>query len=70
MPFTKSLGSVLFICFYSFAVIGTHLWGGMVDDKVNDTFPADIPQDYILNNFNDMMSGMITLFELLIVNNW
>ena len=70
LPFTYSLGSVLFICFYSFAVIGTHLWGGLINDNIKDELGADIPEDYVLNNFNDMMSGMITLFELLIVNNW
>ena len=29
-----------------------------------------IPQDYVYNNFNDMFSGFVTLFELMIVNNW
>ena len=26
--------------------------------------------DYIYNNFNDFLSGFVTLFEILIQNNW
>lgn len=29
-----------------------------------------IPDTYVLNNFNDLGAGMITLFELMVVNNW
>ena len=29
-----------------------------------------IPDIYVLNNFNDLASGFVTLFELMVVNNW
>lgn len=74
LPFCYSLGSVLFILFYTFAVFGMHLWGGQINYKTVLPNEADdginVTKDYVLNNFNDMASGMITLFELLIVNNW
>lgn len=28
------------------------------------------PDQYALNNFNDMISSYVTLFELMVVNNW
>ena len=34
---------------------------------IND---QSIPDIYIYNNFNDLMSGFVTLFELMVVNNW
>jgi len=56
---------LIFICF---SIAGTHLWGGKIHN--NTIYPASVPALYYYNNFNDVASGMVTLFELLIVNNW
>jgi two pore calcium channel protein len=69
IPFCYTLSSILFILFYLFGIVGMHLWGGLITKHIN--LPPDVaPRDYFMNNFNDLASGMITLFELLIVNNW
>eukprot|EP00501_MAST-03F_sp_TOSAG23-6_P000298 GSMAST32.ASY1.ANO1.305.1 assembled CDS len=34
------------------------------------TFVSLEPDAYYPNNFNDFASGLVTLFELLVVNNW
>ena len=68
LPFCAGLGSVLFIIFLVFSIIGNHLWGGLLHS--NTVFPPEVPELYYYNNFNDIASGMVTLFELLIVNNW
>ena len=73
LPFCYQLGSVIFILFYCFSSMGMHIWGGKIHDGLRDELEHKLKlpnPDYVLNNFNDMMSGMITLFELLIVNNW
>ena len=70
----KPLGNVagiLFVIYYIFAQIGIYLFGG------HNTFgnvavgndPA-VPEFYNLMNFNDFISSFITLFALMIVNNW
>ena len=35
-----------------------------------ETGNDDIPSLYYLNNFNDLLSSYLTLFSLLVVNNW
>lgn len=51
--------------------IGNHIFGGHLNEsqrhKLEDT---KLPGDYIYNNFNDAQSGIILLFELIVVNNW
>ena len=68
MPFSYGLFSVLLIIFFCFSILGNHLWGGLIHTNTN--IPDGVPPLYIYNNYNDIGSGMITLFELLIVNNW
>lgn len=39
--------------------------------ELESSFVANgLPAEYILNNFNDFGMGMITCWDLLIVNNW
>jgi len=61
---------------YIFSVIGTLLFGGVInqdpesptyDAVKNSLFGAN---SYYPNNFNDLPSGMVCLFEILVVNNW
>lgn len=57
--------------YYIFSVIGMELFGGKVnEDLTDDLVNAGVPAIYIYNSFNDFGSGLVTLFELMIVNNW
>merc|ERR1712194_407815 len=67
---------VLLCVMYTFAVLGTQLFGGLINLDPSSPSAAllntsDYGQaGYYANNFNDMPSAMTTLFELLVVNNW
>lgn len=65
------LTGVLMTIFYVFALIGMLFFGGKVRKNlpaiVNDT---SIPHTYHLDNFNDLISSLVTLFTLMVVNNW
>ena len=49
-----------------FVYLGTALWGGLI--TVGQT--PGITPFYDLNNFNSYSSGMLTIFNLLIGNDW
>ena len=76
IPLSSHVLLVLFCVLYFFAALGMFLYGGMFTrDPSNplsylllDTDFSD--NDYWANNFNDMISGMNVLFNLLVVNNW
>jgi two pore calcium channel protein len=61
---------------YFFAALGMCLYGGFItrnpDDSKSYLLLGTIFADsaYWANNFNDMLSGMNVLFNLLVVNNW
>jgi hypothetical protein len=76
LPDALRLLKVLFVVLYSFSSLGTQLFGGLINKDghraelallANTSFAAD---DYFANNYNDLASGIVTTFELLIVNNW
>ncbi|KAF0694644.1 Aste57867_14483 [Aphanomyces stellatus] len=74
VPMGKNLLLVMFCNMNVFALVGHHLFGGLISPGVlgtaafaNSTFAAS---GYAANNFNDVPSAMVTLFELLVVNNW
>ena len=65
--------SVLMIIYYIFALIGMFLFGGMVKKNLDYPFvegPYTVPSVFHLCNFNDFISSMVTLFTLMVVNNW
>jgi hypothetical protein len=66
-----SLICVLFALYYLYALAGMALFGGDIkrDSKeiINDDSTPDL---YVLLNFNDFASGFVTLFVLMVVNNW
>mmetsp|Transcript_13705 Transcript_13705/g.23372 ORF Transcript_13705/g.23372 Transcript_13705/m.23372 type:complete len:337 (-) Transcript_13705:187-1197(-) len=70
MPLLNLLG-VLLIIYYFFALLGMFMFGGRIrkgmPEIVND---PGIPDNYYLDNFNDLLSSLITLFTLMVVNNW
>lgn len=66
-----SLLLVQFTIFYVFGLVGVYWFGGRVASTTM-VIQADTEysNDYYLNNFNDLGNGFITLFALMVVNNW
>ncbi|KAL3509378.1 hypothetical protein ACH5RR_028779 [Cinchona calisaya] len=67
MPYLGAIFCVM--CIY--CSIGLQVFGGIVNagnPKLEGTDLAD--NDYLLFNFNDYPSGMVTLFNLLVMGNW
>uniref|UniRef100_A0A3B3TPN4 Voltage-dependent calcium channel protein TPC1 n=1 Tax=Poecilia latipinna TaxID=48699 RepID=A0A3B3TPN4_9TELE len=85
-PRMASLGLTLLIFYYSFAIVGMEFFADVVFPnccntstvadsyrQINKTFGNKTVLDegyYYLNNFNDILSSFVTLFELTVVNNW
>lgn len=67
---------VVLIVYYFFAIIAMELFGGyeLRDCCRNSSIEAYYQEGsglfYYLNNFNDLASSYVTLFELMVVNNW
>jgi two pore calcium channel protein len=76
LPAAVGVIMLLFFLMYWFAALGMILYGGLITrDPSNPLSYAILNNDfsdneYWANNFNDMMSGMNVLFNLLVVNNW
>mmetsp|Transcript_36993 Transcript_36993/g.41654 ORF Transcript_36993/g.41654 Transcript_36993/m.41654 type:complete len:840 (-) Transcript_36993:136-2655(-) len=77
LPAASNVFMILLFIVYFFASIGVFLYGGLITrDPANPLsfilLEADdfVGNNYWANNFNDMMSGMNVLFNLLVVNNW
>lgn len=65
------LSGVLFTIYYFFALLGMFLFGGLVQkDLPVIQQDSSIPDTYHLDNFNDLISSLVTLFTLMVVNNW
>lgn len=67
----SGLLTIVLALMYMFAIIGQLLFGG----KVKRDTPAVVnntstPADFVLMNFNDILSSFMTQFALVIVNNW
>ncbi|MCJ8748920.1 hypothetical protein PDJAM_G00170210 [Pangasius djambal] len=85
-PRMASLGLTLIIFYYSFAIVGMEFFADVVyPNCCNTSTVADAYRQinvtvgnhtllqegyYYLNNFNDILSSFVTLFELTVVNNW
>jgi two pore calcium channel protein len=76
LPSVKRIFLLLFSLMYTFAIIGVHLYGGLITRdpdnpvamRLQDTNFAD--NDYWANSFNDVPSALNVLFNLLVINNW
>ena len=60
----------LYTVFFIFSIIGQMLYGGIITTKSAQVNNVLIPQLYYLMNFNDFPASMVTLFHIMIVNNW
>ncbi|KAM4576814.1 two pore channel protein 1 isoform 1-T1 [Odontesthes bonariensis] len=85
-PRMASLGLTLIIFYYSFAIVGMEFFADVIYPNccntstvadsyrlINDTSGnKTVLEDgyYYLNNFNNILSSFVTLFELTVVNNW
>lgn len=65
------LTGVLTTIYYVFALMGMFMFGGKIRKGLRevDENPS-IPDNYYLDNFNDLLSSFVTLFTLMVVNNW
>ncbi|CAE7869953.1 TPC1 [Symbiodinium microadriaticum] len=71
LPLYSRLGMVLLSTFYIFATIGEPLFGGRLykgNPRLQNSFFA--ASHYWALNFNDILSGFVTLFSIMMVNNW
>ena len=48
----------------------TFFGGEITEDSAMILADSSIPDNYFLMNFNDLMSSIVTLFALVVVNNW
>ncbi|XP_042518900.1 two pore calcium channel protein 1A isoform X2 [Macadamia integrifolia] len=67
MPYLGTIFCVL--CIY--CSLGLQIFGGIVNSGNTNLEGTDLYEnDYLLFNFNDYPNGMVTLFNLLVMNNW
>jgi len=75
-----SAGIVFLICYYAFSIVGMELFAqyDLTNCCKNSSVEAYFYHEmgspkngyYYLNNFENLMSSYVTLFELTVVNNW
>lgn len=62
---------VTFMLFFVFSLIGDIVFGGKASTGANEIFrDQSIPDIYVEMNFNDLGSSFVTLFVMMVVNNW
>jgi len=72
LPVLTRLGGVFIVIYYTFGLIGVASFGGKISISVpelNNTSYQNLNYNYAIN-FNDFGGAMITLFCLMVVNNW
>lgn len=52
-----------------FVSLGIALWGGAIDPEIF-SLNEELTPLYYLNNFNSYMEGLVTVFNVLVVNDW
>jgi two pore calcium channel protein 1 len=58
------------IIYFVFALIGMALFGGVIRKNLEIFSDNTNNGAYYMDNFNDMLSSFVTLFTLMVVNNW
>ncbi|KAL4715303.1 hypothetical protein ACJJTC_010873 [Scirpophaga incertulas] len=80
-PLMSSAGCVMLVMYYFFAIVGMELFAGYdlrnccVNTTVEDFYKFSSNGTtalgyYYLNNFENLLTSGVTLFELTVVNNW
>lgn len=63
--------AMIFCLMCLYCSLGVQLFGGLVNDYNEILETTDMYEnDYLVHNFNDYPTGMVTLFELLVMGNW
>jgi two pore calcium channel protein len=76
IPLAANVLLLLFCIMYVFAALGMYLFGGMISRDPSNPLSYLVlntefsDNEYWANNFNDMISSLNVLFNLLVVNNW
>jgi len=82
LPAAATLSGAFALVLFAFASLGMQLFGGVITTDLASGLVLTPQQaralaasefgraDYYPNSFNDLPSGLVTLFELLVVNNW
>uniref|UniRef100_A0A0G4H9A8 EF-hand domain-containing protein n=1 Tax=Chromera velia CCMP2878 TaxID=1169474 RepID=A0A0G4H9A8_9ALVE len=76
MPAARRLLEFLFCLAFVYAAMGVQLFGGLIEKGGSSARSMRLADstygqsDYYNLNFNDLGSAMVTLYHLLIVNNW
>ena len=60
----------IYTVFFVYALVGMYLWNGMVTTNEIPVYQGSVPTLYYLMNFNDFGASLVTLFHLMVVNNW
>ena len=60
----------LYVIYNFYAVFGQFFFGGQISTTSAQIEDPSIPALYYLMNFNDFASSMITLFTIMVINNW
>ena len=60
----------LYLLFMVYCEAGSYMYGGKITKKTAMEADPNLAAYYWLMNFNDFPSGMVTLFQIMIVNNW
>ena len=70
VPLSYQMG-ILISIYYTFAIIGMYMFGGKIRHNLPDVNSGSgIPDRWYLNSFNDLLSAFVTLFSLMVINNW
>ena len=75
LPLFAKFLVVMLCVFYSFAMVGMEIFAGMMKTDDADVLArvqttAYDGANYYSNNFDSLGHSMVTLFELVVVNNW
>ena len=65
-----SMGLAMYVVYNFYAVIGQAWFGGKITMNSAQTEDPSIPALYYLMNFNCFASSLITLFTIMVINNW
>lgn len=60
----------MYVIYFFYAVVGMFVFGGKISTISAQTKDPSIPGLYYLINFNDFASSLITLFTIMVINNW
>jgi len=61
----------MFIVYYFFATLGDYLFGGLIFvGDIRLLVNPNVDPLYTLMNMNDLLASFVTLFALMVVNNW